>query len=157
MAKVLVAVDGSELARRAAHEAHRLLAPDSDVTVLSVVRPVVLPVGDSSGLSGVGAVAPVAYDEISHGADSAARADVDDVIDELGLTGRARPRVIEGDPGSVICHLAADERFDLIVLGSHGSGIVKRALLGSVSHHVLHHAPCPVLVVRAQRDDADRH
>jgi nucleotide-binding universal stress UspA family protein len=157
MAKVLVAVDGSELARRAAHEARRLLAPDSEVTVLSVTRPVVLPVGDSSGLSGVGAVAPVAYDEISHGAEAAARADVEDVIDELGLAGQAKARVIEGDPGAVICHLAADERFDLIVLGSHGSGIVKRALLGSVSHHVLHHAPCPVLVVRAQRDDADRH
>lgn len=38
---------------------------------------------------------------------------------------------------------------DLIVIGSHGRGGVKRALLGSVAEGVMRHAPCPVLVVRA--------
>ncbi|MFD9699771.1 universal stress protein [Lentzea sp. NPDC059081] len=35
----------------------------------------------------------------------------------------------------------------LIAVGSHGRGVVTRAILGSVSHAVLHHAPCPVAVV----------
>ena len=40
------------------------------------------------------------------------------------------------------------ESYDLIVLGSHGAGLVRRVLVGSVSHWVLHHAVTPVLVVR---------
>jgi nucleotide-binding universal stress UspA family protein len=37
---------------------------------------------------------------------------------------------------------------DLVVLGARGAGAATRLLLGSVSEGVLHHAPCPVLIVR---------
>jgi nucleotide-binding universal stress UspA family protein len=37
---------------------------------------------------------------------------------------------------------------DLIVVGSHGQGLWSRALLGSVSNSVVHHAPCSVFVGR---------
>lgn len=43
--------------------------------------------------------------------------------------------------------LQAAEGAALVVVGSHGRGAVTRAILGSVSHAVLHHAPCPVAVV----------
>ncbi|HEX7305347.1 universal stress protein [Lentzea sp.] len=43
--------------------------------------------------------------------------------------------------------LKAADGAALIAVGSHGRGVVTRAILGSVSHAVLHHAPCPVAVV----------
>ncbi|WP_394620441.1 universal stress protein [Lentzea sp. JNUCC 0626] len=43
--------------------------------------------------------------------------------------------------------LQAADGAALIAVGSHGRGAVTRAILGSVSHAVLHHAPCPVAVV----------
>ncbi|WP_167979039.1 universal stress protein [Lentzea indica] len=40
----------------------------------------------------------------------------------------------------------------LLVVGSHGRGPVRRALLGSVSHALVYHAPCSVAVLRRRRD-----
>jgi nucleotide-binding universal stress UspA family protein len=45
--------------------------------------------------------------------------------------------------------LDAADHADLVVVGSHGRGAVKRMLLGSVSQAVLHYARIPVAVVRA--------
>ena len=57
--------------------------------------------------------------------------------------------VWEGEPGPSIVEAAAAERVDLVVVGTRGRNRVERAVLGSVSDHVLRHAHCPVLVVRA--------
>jgi nucleotide-binding universal stress UspA family protein len=45
--------------------------------------------------------------------------------------------------------LARDLSVDVVAVGSRGHGAIRRALLGSVSTHVLSNAPCPVIVVRA--------
>ena len=44
----------------------------------------------------------------------------------------------------------------MIVLGAHGWGTVKRILFGSVSTAVLHHASCPVLIVRGEPEENER-
>lgn len=65
-----------------------------------------------------------------------------------------RPKVAEfletGKPAFRIVEVAKNWSADLIVMGSHGRGKVQGLLLGSVSEGVLHHAPCPVLIIRAQ-------
>lgn len=54
-----------------------------------------------------------------------------------------------GYPMKQIIILAEEIRAGLIVMGSRGLGGIKRALMGSVSDSLVHHAHCPVLVVRA--------
>jgi nucleotide-binding universal stress UspA family protein len=53
-----------------------------------------------------------------------------------------------------IVALAEELGAGLIVMGSRGLGGVRRALMGSVSDSVVRHAHCPVLVVRAQKEQA---
>ena len=40
-----------------------------------------------------------------------------------------------------------DQKFDLIIMASHGRSGIRRALLGSVAEYVLRHSKCPVLIV----------
>ena len=53
-----------------------------------------------------------------------------------------------GSPDAEIVGLAEELGAGLIVLGSRGLGPLRSALMGSVSHSVVRHAHCPVLVVR---------
>ena len=71
------------------------------------------------------------------------------VADVLGAgsTVEAEKRLVEGDPGEVL--VAESEGAELVVVGSHGRSGIRAALLGSVSRHVVEHATCPVVVVKA--------
>ena len=70
-----------------------------------------------------------------------AAAQLDDTITRVT---RSTPT---GDPAETIVATAAGNGSDLVVVGSRGFGM-KRLLLGSVSEKVLHHAGCPVLIVK---------
>ncbi|MEM1367544.1 MAG: universal stress protein [Cyanobacteria bacterium P01_H01_bin.15] len=55
---------------------------------------------------------------------------------------------IDGDAGQLICKRAESWSADLIMVGRHGHHGLSEWLLGSISNYVLHHAPCPLLVVQ---------
>lgn len=61
-------------------------------------------------------------------------------------------KVSEGEPETVILREADQGEYDLIVIGSQGVSTEdgRDRLLGSVAERVLHRAPCPVLVIRAE-------
>ena len=63
--------------------------------------------------------------------------------DEPGAAGA----FVQGVAGPALCEWAADAGVDLLVTGG-GNGRLRGLLLGSVSRHLVDHAPCPVLVVR---------
>jgi len=53
-----------------------------------------------------------------------------------------------GQAAEVIARLADELKCDLIVMGSHGRSGIVGLVMGSVASHVLHLAPCPVLLVK---------
>jgi nucleotide-binding universal stress UspA family protein len=133
--KIVVGYDGSEDADRAIERAVALAGPDGAVTVVDAVH-VYPPVGRGGGAAD--------YDE---------RADAPAIVDKAyekiaGRVGEARKVIGHGDPGKVLIAEAEEWGADLIVVGTRGQNAVARALLGSVSTYVVHHAPCDVLVAR---------
>lgn len=61
--------------------------------------------------------------------------------------GRFETAVAVGTPATEIVRYAEQHRADVIVMGSHGHGVVHRFLLGSVAERVLRQAPCAVMIV----------
>jgi len=60
---------------------------------------------------------------------------------------RVTSTVLVGPATSEIVRYASEQSADVIVLGSHGHGAVRRFLLGSVADRVIRQATCPVMVV----------
>ena len=136
--RILVAVDGSESAKRALEEAIFLAQKcNSKLDIIHVI------------------------DDSSYGGDSA---NTFELLEGLKSRGR---RLLErcqsqaatnnvqtetllklGDPAQVIIEIANKNDYDLIMMGSRGLSAFKELLLGSVSFKVMHHARCPVMVVR---------
>ncbi len=56
--------------------------------------------------------------------------------------------VLIGSPTEQIISAAETHAVDLIVMGSRGQSQMKQVVMGSVSQYVLHHADCPVMVVK---------
>ncbi len=50
--------------------------------------------------------------------------------------------------GSIIMDYSEKNNYDFIIIGSRGKGNFKHALLGGVSHRVLHHSKNPVLIIK---------
>jgi nucleotide-binding universal stress UspA family protein len=138
--RILLATDLSPASEGAAVQALDL-AHDlgADLLIVSVIDP--------RSLRLPGGRFGVRVDQVRTGREAAAQ--------ELVSRGRAAGvrvnfLIWDGDPGESIVDAARSEQVDLVVVGSHGRGQVGRFLIGSVSDHVVRHAHCPVLVVRAQ-------
>lgn len=143
--KILVCTDGSENAVHAAEAASELAWKfGADVILLNVVNPSPL-------------VAPYVLaveaapnsDVILQYAEESQRAVLEHAVAPFKREGiKLTTRAEIGQQVDCIISVAEEEKADLIVMGSRGLGGFQRLLLGSVSDGVLHHAHCPVLIVR---------
>ncbi len=142
--KVLVATDGSELSVTAAHRAFDLLGALTDVTVLAVLTEV--PGDDAGGFEG-STESPLEERQSWENETTAAQEAIRATLAEVHGA-KVETRLEVGDAGPMIVWVAGQIGADVVVVGSHGRGALKRIVSGSVSEHVVHHSPCPVLVVR---------
>jgi len=144
--RILVAVDDSPHSARAVRFVSRMRWPaGSRVVVANVVTPALTPprIGAESG---VPLTIEVSEEQLQHARELVAQAEAQ--LRESGIASESR--VPTGDPRDVLLRLAADERVDLMVLGSHGRTGFAKLLLGSVSSHAVTHASCNVLVVKEE-------
>ena len=82
-----------------------------------------------------------------------ARAMIERVVADLLPEVDASGEVALGRPRQELAALTED--VDLLVVGSRGWGPARRVLLGGTSHHLVHHASCPVLVVPRAAEGAE--
>jgi len=149
-ARILVAADGSENAKRAAQAATYLAKRyGSELVVLHVIaRPsyVNVPVFPSMGQP-----PPTSYSEDYEYAKRVAKGHIDGIVSQARNQGvNVRWEIREAVPSTVkgITECAETENADLVVVGTRGLEGFRKLLIGSVSSGVIAHAHCPVLVVR---------
>lgn len=144
MNTILLATDGSPSARAGTAAAIELAAATGwQIRVLTVWR---IPFVAGYGYAPPTLLPELAKAEREHALDIAEAA-VEGAVD-AGVP--ATLQIREGDAADEICKAAREVDARLIVIGAHGWGPVQRLLFGDVSTHVLHDAPCPVLVARAR-------
>jgi nucleotide-binding universal stress UspA family protein len=136
MERIVVGFDGSEHARKALERAADI-SHGATVAVVSAAN--VRRMRDPAG-----GLAPVDPEDAKQR--TKALAEAREYLDGRGIKGL----YIEGhgNPADVLIQEAEESGADLIVVGTRGLSPTKRALLGSVSTNVVHHAPGDVLVVR---------
>lgn len=142
---VMLATDGSDLATDALASGLDVVRRDSRWLIVTVV-----PTPDPSLVTGTGFAGGVMSFEEKQQLLETQRTTAIDTLERtrrtIGLAD-ARTAVLEGEPGDELCRAAAEHGATVIVIGTRGVGGVRRAVLGSVSDHVVRNAPCPVLTV----------
>jgi nucleotide-binding universal stress UspA family protein len=141
LARILVPTDFSDPARHAlTYGVSFAREYKAELVLLHVVETV--PVGYASDLF------PVPMAEVFQELAGHARAELGKLSTEVGEKGVAcRAVVVQGKPSAEIIRLAREEGVDMIVLGTHGKGVLDKALFGSTTERVVRKAPCPVLTV----------
>ncbi|MCL5883426.1 MAG: universal stress protein [Actinobacteria bacterium] len=135
--KIIVATDGSEIATAAVdHVASLADATGAKEVVIIHVCPACTPELDPDGENrdkAAGIVDAATALMASRGIRSRSVVEMDYPMEEIG---------------EAIIDITGREQADLLVIGSRGLGEFRGMLLGSVSHKVLKHSGCPVLIIR---------
>jgi nucleotide-binding universal stress UspA family protein len=141
--KILIGLDASTHSERVLDFVARMRWPaGSRVIVISVLQPVASAV---TGVYETSAIPVEGMDGMRQQLEEVV-ARAEGALREVGFS--TEGRVVAGEPRQALIQAAQSERADLIVVGSHGRSGLAKMMLGSVSSHVVTHAPCSVLVVK---------
>ncbi len=146
--RIVVPTDGSDESKKAAKKAISLAKYlGVDVMTLYVI--------DTSFLARV----PYPEEIVSFNWDAFLKKGAHNALDKVEKMGKKMgvtvvKKMVEGIPDEEIIKEA--KKNDLIVMGSKGRTALDRIMLGSVSEKVVHHASCPVLIVRETKKKASK-
>jgi nucleotide-binding universal stress UspA family protein len=139
--RVLVPLDGSELAERALEPATALAAPEGELLLYQVLPPAAATAADLEH--------DPTWSEILEEIRAEVLRYLERVAERLRTAGyRVRTATDYGEPAACIADCARREEADLIVLSSHGRSGLARWLLGSVADALVRRAPVPLLLLR---------
>ena len=154
MGTIVVGIDGSpgsDAALRWAMDEARLRGSKLRV-VNAYDLPQVLISEGGVGAAGIAVPAAMTQDDaerLRSSAEEQARGVVESAVQRVGGAVADRPEiesaVVPGPATQAL--IAAGESAELLVLGSRGRGGFLGLLLGSVSHQIAHHPPCPVVIL----------
>ena len=141
--RILVPTDFSDTARHALTYGLSFSSEyQAELILLHVVE--TIPVGYASDLF------PVPMAEVFQEMTGYAKEELSKLAAQAREKGLAvREMVTQGKPSAEIVRVAREENVDMIVLGTHGKGMLDKALFGSTTDRVVRKAPCPVLTVGA--------
>lgn len=133
---IAVAVDGSDNSMRAVAQAVELakLSGLGKVDIISVIA--------------IDVYSDMVYDPIAAHGEAQAEI-IQPAVDAFKAEGiEASLTLLHGRPGDEIIRLIDKSDVDLLVIGSRGLNALQEFAIGSVSHKVIKHVKCPVLVVK---------
>jgi len=146
MGRIVVGVDGSDASKAALEWAvgeARLRGATLETVCSYTVPSGWLGMGDAMGAVVAGSVTE--SDLAVYAGET-----LDKALGELDATGvEVVKRTVTGHPATSL--IEAADGADLLVVGSRDHGDIGSVLLGSVGMHCVHHAGCPVVVVRGPR------
>ncbi|MCE9589080.1 MAG: universal stress protein [Planctomycetes bacterium] len=149
ISKILTTTAFRELSHQAAPYALMLARMhDAELHVLHVaddVQVVATPVLATPTLPAVSAQTRRAPEAVVKEAHSRVRDFAHELFGELG--DRVKGVALQGDPAVEIVKYARENEINLIIMGTHGDGLLRRIVFGSVTKRVTENSPCPVLLI----------
>ena len=141
---ILIPVDGSSQAEEAVRSVQALSPPERVLLLHTITIP-------QLAYPGTGMSVGHAFSEA---AEQALREEGSRILEKAASLlpkecGQVSQHLEIGNPASVILSMVQSQSVDLIVMGSRGLGAIQEHVLGSVSHRIATHAPCPVFLIKA--------
>jgi len=139
--KILLPIDGSELALHEVRFALQLVAQGLQASFLlvNVQEPATL-------YEMVTAPDPEVLENVSHAAGEHALQSAEALLRVAGID--FERAVVSGDPAHAVVELIEESGCDMVIIGSNGMGLLRSALQGSVAQTLIHDSPVPVLLVK---------
>jgi nucleotide-binding universal stress UspA family protein len=145
--KILITTDGSSHSHHALTHVWQMLSKGPHVVQLLGVAELLTLTGAYEGLSfGMSDLFEAQIEAVKQQVEAAKK-----VLEALGIA--CETLVLTGDPASTIVEHAKTWAPDVLVMGAHGRGFIERAMLGSVSTHVLHNWHGNILVIHQPAEE----